>query len=233
MGLSGAFRRAFERGEIRLGQALALVSLVWEDASFPFRKRWIARAHAVTVRRLEDDVAFALAHGRLDPQGLPRLPASPFDPEGARICAASPRPVQVRFAAEVSVVRLFRSALEGVRRRVGGGATPAEALEVMLDYVLGLWTQEKPRREHRVFARDGWRCTAPGCTSYRNLHAHHIHFRARGGGDEPANQVTLCAWHHLRGVHGGRLEVRGRAPLAVRYRTALGEWVSGDHVVGP
>jgi hypothetical protein len=110
-------------------------------------------------------------------------------------------------------------------------AAAGDALEVMLDYVLGLWTQPELKREHRVFARDGWRCTAPGCTSYRNLHGHHIRFRSRGGGDELANQITLCAWHHLRGVHQGRLEVSGRAPEHLRYRTALGEWSAGDRVV--
>ena len=56
-------------------------------------------------------------------------------------------------------------------------------------------------KRYRIFERDGWRCAVPGCTSYRNLHAHHIQPRSRGGGDEDENQITLCAWHHLRGVH--------------------------------
>ena len=37
------------------------------------------------------------------------------------------------------------------------------------------------RREDRIYARDGWRCQAPGCSSRRNLEAHHVVHRARGG----------------------------------------------------
>ena len=37
-------------------------------------------------------------------------------------------------------------------------------------------------------------------------------FRSRGGGDEQENQIAICAFHHLRCVHGGYLRVEGRAP---------------------
>jgi hypothetical protein len=37
-------------------------------------------------------------------------------------------------------------------------------------------------------------------------------FRSHGGGDEAENQVAICAFHHLRCVHGGYLTVFGRAP---------------------
>jgi len=49
-----------------------------------------------------------------------------------------------------------------------------------------------------VFERDGYRCTVPGCTSQRNLHAHHVLFRSAGGSDDLANLTTLCAAHHQR-----------------------------------
>ena len=61
----------------------------------------------------------------------------------------------------------------------------------------------------------------PGCSARRNLHAHHVVFRSQGGGDEPANLTTLCAFHHQRGVHGGLLTVRGRAPHALTYEIGL------------
>jgi hypothetical protein len=48
-----------------------------------------------------------------------------------------------------------------------------------------------------------------------------VTFRSRGGGDETANLVTLCAFHHLRGVHAGRLRVRGRAPHGLRFDLGL------------
>jgi hypothetical protein len=37
-------------------------------------------------------------------------------------------------------------------------------------------------------------------------------FRSAGGGDELANRTTLCAWHHLRGVHAGVVKCTGVAP---------------------
>jgi hypothetical protein len=76
-------------------------------------------------------------------------------------------------------------------------------------------------REHQVFERDGWRCTVPGCTSYRNLHDHHIVFRSAGGSDELANRTTLCAWHHLRGVHAARVRCTGRAPGGLIFELGL------------
>jgi hypothetical protein len=51
----------------------------------------------------------------------------------------------------------------------------------------------------------------PGCCR-RAVHAHCVVRRSAGGADEPSNLVSLCAFHHLCGVHGGWLRVRGRAP---------------------
>jgi hypothetical protein len=72
-----------------------------------------------------------------------------------------------------------------------------------------------------VFARDGWRCTAPGCTSLRNLHDHHIRFRSAGGSDNLANRTTLCAFHHLRGIHAGQLRCVGSAPDGLRWEMGI------------
>ena len=91
----------------------------------------------------------------------------------------------------------------------------------MLEHVLAVWGSYQPlskvAREHRVFARDGWRCTVPGCSSYRDLHRHHIVFRSHQGGDELRNLTTLCAWHHLRTVHAGLVGCTGQAPDALRF----------------
>jgi HNH endonuclease len=81
-----------------------------------------------------------------------------------------------------------------------------------------------------VFARDGFRCTVPGCTSQRNLHAHHVLFRSAGGGDDLANLVTLCAAHHQRGVHAGLIRIAGRAPDCLVFELPLARFRSGDRV---
>ena len=44
----------------------------------------------------------------------------------------------------------------------------------------------------------------PACSARRNLHDHHLLFRSRGGGNARDNRITVCAWHHLRGIHQGR-----------------------------
>jgi hypothetical protein len=93
----------------------------------------------------------------------------------------------------------------------------------MFDHAYEAWgaKDRRVRREHRVFERDGWRCTVPGCSSYRNLHDHHIVFRAAGGSDDLGNRTTLCAWHHLRGVHKALVNCRGAAPNGLFFELGL------------
>jgi hypothetical protein len=147
---------------------------------------------------------------------------------------------RVRIHGPVAVVRLLRACLFTVQRRIerraGRPSSQGEALEALLDHVLESWRVAAyggagPRAippEHRVFARDGWRCVVPGCSSFRNLHAHHVRFRSAGGGDEPANLVTLCAPHHQRCLHAGTVRIRGAAPHRLRFEMPLGTWLSGD-----
>jgi len=83
-----------------------------------------------------------------------------------------------------------------------------------------------PRRRRQIFTRTGWRCAAPECTRRRNLHAHHIRPRARGGGDELENLVPLYAFHHLQGVHQGVVQVQGRLDphgQGLRWRMGIDE----------
>jgi hypothetical protein len=124
------------------------------------------------------------------------------------------------------VVRLFRAVLCTVRRRIeadtGRLPTAGEALDAMLDHAFAAWGAEaKVPARHRVFARDGWCCAAPGCSSMQNLHDHHVRFRSAGGSNAAENRVTLCAFHHLRGVHAGRLRCVGRAPDGLTWQMGI------------
>jgi hypothetical protein len=131
--------------------------------------------------------------------------------------------------APCEVTRLFRATLCTVRRRIelltGRSASEGAGFEAMLDHVMETWGRTDPsaseKRRHRVFERDGWRCTVPGCSSFRNLHAHHVRFRSAGGSDALSNRVSLCAWHHLRGVHAGIVRVTGSAPGRLRFDLGL------------
>jgi hypothetical protein len=132
-----------------------------------------------------------------------------------------------RFIGPSDIVRLFRAVLCTVRRRVeqdtGRLPTAGAALGVMLDHVLSSWgvLDDKLAARYRVFARDGWRCAVPGCTSLENLHDHHIRFRSAGGSSALDNRITLCAFHHLRGVHAGLLRCVGRAPDGLRWELGI------------
>jgi hypothetical protein len=74
------------------------------------------------------------------------------------------------------------------------------------------------RRSDRIYVRDGWRCTAPGCTSRRNLEDHHLHYRSRRGSDHAPNRTCLCRFHHQRGEHGELASCRGAAPTGILWR---------------
>ena len=143
------------------------------------------------------------------------------------------------FAAPVDVARLFKAVLATVQRRIEKlnrrTASESEALDAMLEHCFETWAlpNAKVQREHRVFERDGWRCTVPGCSSYRNLHNHHIRFRSKGGPDDLWNRTALCAAHHQRGVHEGigRIRIRGRAPDGLRFELPLVTYGPGERIL--
>jgi len=116
---------------------------------------------------------------------------------------------EIAFTGPVSVVALLRTAILAYahhpRDSLCGG------LEKLLLHVKATW-ESQPRHRDPVFARDGWRCAVPICTARRNLHDHHLLFRSKGGRNARGNRITLCAWHHLRGIHAGRVRAWGEAP---------------------
>jgi hypothetical protein len=248
--LSEPFARAYRTGALSWVKAGVLVPLVSSDRLGRFMEDWVAWANRVTVRRLRDDVEWAVALEETDPVafaqsgGLPpeargeggtrNDESGPSEHDGGRdreIGApqreSAEETCSVRFIGPADVVQLFRAVLCTVRRRMEGEIgrlpTEGEALGVMLDHVLSSWgaLDTKVAARHRVFDRDGWRCAAPGCTSMQNLHDHHIRFRSAGGSDAPENRVTLCAFHHLRGVHAERLRCVGQAPDGLTWQMGI------------
>jgi hypothetical protein len=211
---------AFGSGRISWVQAHAIVPVLFEPGAERHRAAWVARAARVTVRRLRDDVEAALASGAFAPEG---------DLQTGAI--ARPRAASIRlfFAAAPEVAHLFRAALATLQRRLA--CSQSEALEAMLAHAVATWQPENQRRQDAIFERDGWRCTVPGCSSYRNLHAHHISFRSAGGSDDPTNLTTLCAWHHLRGVHAGVVRCTGAAPDALRFELPVITYGPGEVIM--
>ena len=225
-------RAAFAEGRLSWVQAHILVPLLLEPAAARHREGWVAHAQRVTVRRLGDDVERALALGDFAPP--PLAPSAEeidldSDPAGLQTGAIShfqKENERLFFRTAPEVAQLFRAVLATVQRRIerirGRPCRASDALEAMLDHALATWRPKKrTRRDYVVFERDGWRCTAPGCSSYRNLHRHHIVFRSHQGSNHQSNLTTMCAWHHQRGVHGHVLRCTGVAPNGLRFELGL------------
>jgi len=228
---------AYRAGRLSWPQAQLLVPLVREEGSEPWHAAWVAHAERITVRRLDDEVSRALALGRFEPppldppagswdNGRAEEPAE-GDPQTGGRSMTFGKTVSFFFAAPRDVARLFRGALATVQRRIeqknGRTASESEALDAILEHAFETWelANAELQREHRVFESDGWRCTFPGCTSYGNLHDHHVEYRSWGGSDDLSNRTTLCLWHHLRGEHAKILRCRGKAPGKLRFDLGL------------
>ena len=112
-------------------------------------------------------------------------------------------------------------------------------LLAMLEEFVQVWDdpQAVPTRHRRqVYARDGWRCTAPGCTSRNHLEDHHVQYRSRGGSDEASNRTCLCRFHHQRGEHGDLASCSGKAPLGLLWRLGkpgLASWFRSERRLAP
>ncbi|MBA3463032.1 MAG: DUF222 domain-containing protein [Deltaproteobacteria bacterium] len=72
----------------------------------------------------------------------------------------------------------------------------------------------------KVFTRDHFACTVPGCTSRRFLRLHHLRHCEYGGCNLASNLITLCDGHH-RLLHEGVIAIRGTAPDALVFTLPL------------
>ena len=208
-----ALAAAYREGNVSWLRALTLLPVASRDDA------WVARAGEVTLRRLVAEVEWAL--DRRD-AGLPTAPPPPgatLAPVERQMCARSDDMLDadITFAAAPSVVALFRAALDAFRP---AGEPRWKACEKLLEHVCHEW-EAQPQHHDPVFARDGWRCAVPACTSRANLHDHHIRYRSAGGDNSRANRVTICAWHHLRGIHLGRIRAHGTAPHAITWEIGV------------
>jgi hypothetical protein len=88
------------------------------------------------------------------------------------------------------------------------------------------------RKADRIYIRDGWRCTAPGCSSRKNLESHHLEHLSQGGHPTAEdNQSCACRFHHQLGEHGLLASCKGKAPLDITWRLGredLGTWYRNE-----
>ena len=163
------------------------------------------------------------------------LGASEANVLSARVRAHGPA-LRVSFVADLDMRTFWDQCVEACRWSHGLQLREWQCAERFIDAFVAVWDRKDPYRhvlEHKVIARDGYRCTVPGCRMRRNLQAHHVRWRSRGGEDSLDNLTTLCSAHHLHGVHELRINVTGIAPHALTWELGLRSDGSALMVVGP
>ena len=114
---------------------------------------------------------------------------------------------------------LVAAAFHAARKAAGRPLSAGECLVAIAQHFIDLWGPAVAGRntlQARIRKRDRHFCQTPGC-SRPAAHAHHLQPRTQGGSDEESNLVSLCAAHHLRGIHDGRMRVTGTAPGNLRW----------------
>ena len=123
----------------------------------------------------------------------------------------------LRARVPVRIALLLQAAFRAVRAAEGRLLDDGRCLVRVARHFVETWKPHVKKARtlsQKVRERDLGRCQVPGC-SRRAVHAHHVEPRSHGGADAAENLVALCACHHLRGIHGGYIRVRGRAPDAL------------------
>jgi hypothetical protein len=147
------------------------------------------------------------------------------DRDEAQLRAA--RTLRARVPARIALT--LEAAFRAVRAVEGCLLDDGRCLVRMAERFVETWRPHRKKAKtlsQKVRARDLGRCRFPGC-SRRAVHAHHVEPRSHGGADTEENLVALCACHHLRGIHGGYLRVRGRAPDRLVWEVGGRVWPGG------
>ncbi len=230
------------RGELAAAYRAGRISWVRTIALLPVTSRWhseawIERAEQVTVRRLFDEVRWALdmrdrswIFMELVPPSLgatlehsdaeaERQMRAHYDADTVERIKQRPHldTTYLRFSGPASVIEFFHDVLQSYADLHAPWEPAWKALERLLRHVKAQWSAV-PRHPNPIHERDGWRCRVPACSARRNLQEHHVLFRSRGGGNQRGNRISICAWHHLRGIHAGLMRAHGDATTGIHWQ---------------
>jgi hypothetical protein len=191
-------REAMREGRISYEKA----RLIARHADQRTVAEWISRGEGLTCVELRDALQ---------------------DQEEAQMCARN----QYRAWLPPSVAGLLLLTIAAVRKADGRRLSPGECYAKACAHFIEVWKPVlragKKTLSRRVLKRDRGRCQVPVC-SKAAAHSHHMQHRSAGGADEEANLIGLCAPHHLRGVHMGRVRLRRESPGRLRWELGVGEW---------
>jgi len=190
-----ALREAMREGRISYEKA----RLIARHADQRTVDEWIARAEGLTCVELRDALQ---------------------DQEEAQMCARR----QYRAWLPPSVTGLLLLTIAAVRKEEGRWLSPGECYAKACAHFIEVWKPVlragKNTLSKRVLKRDRGKCQVPVC-SKAGAHAHHMQYRSAGGSDGERNRISLCAPHHLRGVHMGRVRVRLVSPGLLRWELGV------------
>jgi hypothetical protein len=189
-----ALREALRAGRLSYEQA-RLVASVADDTT---AEAWIVRAERTTCIALRREIEAS---------------------EDRQMCARG----ELALRVPRGVHQLLWAAIRAVRASSDGWIGPGACLARIAGHFVETWApllRERNTLPHRVLERDRGFCQVPGC-SRPAVHAHHVVYRSRGGGDEEGNLASFCAAHHLHGVHAGYVRVRGIAPDALTWELGV------------
>jgi hypothetical protein len=139
--------------------------------------------------------------------------------ETAQMCTR--RGMDIRMPRRIRI--LLGIAIAAARAVTGKRIPESECLRMLFQHFVDTWEPVLKQRntlQRRVLARDRGYCQVPIC-SLAAAQGHHIDYRSAGGSDEPENLVSLCAGHHLHGVHMGYVRVRGKAPDRLHWQLGV------------
>jgi hypothetical protein len=178
------------------------------EGRLSYEQARIVAAHA-TERTIEADLATA---GSMTCIQLQRHYAAR---EERQMCTRGE--LDLRVPAHVRI--LLAAAFGAARKAADRWLTPGECLQTIAQHFVDTWgpaLRERQTLQKDVLDRDRGFCLYPKC-SRPAAHAHHVQYRSRGGSDDLPNLSSLCAVHHLQGVHGGWIRVTGKAPDRLRW----------------
>jgi hypothetical protein len=195
-GKSPVLAAAFARGELSPLRTFALLPVVrsWNAAA------WVKRAGEVTLRRLADEVAWAAEQADLATELYSAMPPPAgqnlgLDADNRPMCAHD------RLADRADHPLSDDDRQMRARDRLANQAVDHRAAD------------DRPMCAHD-------RLTAQTANALRDEFwgiAGRIHVTFV----DLCNRTTLCAWHHLRAVHGGLARATGHAPDAIDWEPGL------------
>jgi len=174
------------------------------------RERAISYEQARLIARYADEASIAAWIERAERTTCIALRRELQHAEDTRMCARGQFEVWAPRRAAAVIALAFSAA----RKTEGRWISTGECVTRIAEHFIEVWEPILERRrtlQRQALERDKGLCTVPWCSKAAD-HAHHIDYRSHGGSDDLSNLTSLCATHHLQGVHKGRIRVTGTAP---------------------